>query len=891
MPDAWARQYRELRSKNNLAGGVDTILIIITTICALIVFILRLRRGDVSIPMLLAVAAVAIVLTAGNGINSYPGTLAGYETTESFAAFVAKYFLGILMSGFGLAMFLVVLTGAGEPLYRERLPRHLALPRLWTRRALTSKRVFRSFVLGYSMVAFFLAYQVAFYLIAGKFGAWSPAEVPYDEMLSSRFPWIAVLFAGFLPAMSEELMSRAFSVPFFEKVFRSRIAAIIVAGFIWGFGHATYANQPFYIRGVEVGLAGVLLGFLLYRFGLLPLLIWHYTVDALYTAFPLFRSGNRYYVVSAGLASLVFAIPMLLSIAFYFRNRGFIPDDDLTNATLPTAPTPPPTLHGSAVPLPEAIPVTRPRVLACVVALALAIGLTVAAPHGLQDVIDYRITGEQAIALASRWLGTTQHTQPLAKRAVAPVEGFRLARHGLPMRDIVAIMRQRVRAATWMVRTFTPMQKREYRVEIDPRTSNVIGYHRFQDEKMPGPRLDQPPALAIARASFAAYGLDPNAFEVKEALNFQQPARRDWLFHFQERKPLVADAWRRVSVRVAGNEVTQFAATVKIPDAEYRKESERTLLDVALLLANLIGTLSVLALIIAGLITVTRKQHFPWQRALRWTLALSFIPLAGAALRLWKAPFGYDTTEQWQTYISGVLTGAAAHFGFELGLLFLMIAGLIVVFPFAPELGSRESRARFGRSAAVAALTAVALFLARRAAMELLGATWPQAAMLRIEVPQAVATPFPAFFTIGGALLRAIELSGAAALFWVAVAPFRHRFPWLPATVTIVALFFAQINRGADTLQIPLMLVDALSGAALVWIVVRYVLRDNLLAYPLVIALMMLLQEAAVMLGNDRLDLKTNAIATLSAAIALLIWVVIPKPYWTQPWARLDHSG
>src|SRR5258708_15881203 len=138
VPDAWARQYRELRSKNNLAGGVDTILIIITTICALIVFILRLTSGHVSIPTLLAVAAVAIVLTAGNGINSYPGALAGYETTDSFAAFVAKYFLGILMSGFGLAMFLVVLSGAGETLYRERLPRQLALPRLWTRRALTS---------------------------------------------------------------------------------------------------------------------------------------------------------------------------------------------------------------------------------------------------------------------------------------------------------------------------------------------------------------------------------------------------------------------------------------------------------------------------------------------------------------------------------------------------------------------------------------------------------------------------------------------------------------------------------------------------------------------------------------------------------------------------------
>src|SRR5712691_2628845 len=102
---------------------------------------------------------------------------------------MARVVLSEIVGGLGVARFLAVMVGSGEVLYRERLPQHLAIPRLWQRKALASKRVFLSFVIGYTLVAFFIAYQVAFYLIADKFGAWSPADVPYDEMLNTAFPW------------------------------------------------------------------------------------------------------------------------------------------------------------------------------------------------------------------------------------------------------------------------------------------------------------------------------------------------------------------------------------------------------------------------------------------------------------------------------------------------------------------------------------------------------------------------------------------------------------------------------------------------------------------------------------------------------------------------------
>ena len=93
-----------------------------------------------------------------------------------------------------------------------------------------------------------------------------------------------MLFGGFFPAISEEFLFRMFAIPFLRKLTRSTLVAVVVAAYVWGFGHAGYAQQPFYIRGIEVGTGGVALGLIMLRWGILPTLVWHYSVDAMYSA-------------------------------------------------------------------------------------------------------------------------------------------------------------------------------------------------------------------------------------------------------------------------------------------------------------------------------------------------------------------------------------------------------------------------------------------------------------------------------------------------------------------------------------------------------------------------------------------------------------------------------
>ena len=338
VPEDWTRAYERLRSQNNTAGGIDTALLLILGLAMLVVLTMRIRRSDVKWRVATWVGGVGGVLSFLAALNQLPGAMFDYDTTQSFSAFVTRGVTNAVLGGVGVGVLLALLTAAAEPLYRERFSGQLSLPSYLTWRGLRSKPFFISVVLGIMLAFFFFAYQTVFYLIANHFGAWAPADIPYDSLLNTRFPWIFVLLGGFFPAISEEFAFRMLAIPLFEKWFRWLWVAVIAASFLWGFGHAAYPNEPYWIRGLEVGLGGVLLSWVMIRYGILTTVVWHYTVDALYTAMLLLRSHNRSLQWSGGATAFIAALPLLVAGIAYVRAGGFTAHEELTNAAEGTAP-------------------------------------------------------------------------------------------------------------------------------------------------------------------------------------------------------------------------------------------------------------------------------------------------------------------------------------------------------------------------------------------------------------------------------------------------------------------------------------------------------------------------------------------------------------------------
>jgi membrane protease YdiL (CAAX protease family) len=314
--------------------------LVLTILAALWTILREGRRGNLRWRVILTFTALAFVLVFLLSLNDLPMSMYGFSTTDSWGASLAKQLLNGLAGAGGQALLILIVVAAGEPLYRQRFPGYLRVGALLSAKGWASKRTVIGLTLGYCLAALFIAYQVGFYLVTARFGAWNPAEVPFDNLLNTSFPWVAVLFMGFYPAVSEEFMSRVFSIPLVERLTRSRVASIAIPAMIWGFAHANYPAQPFYIRGVEVSIAGLFVGIILYRFGVLPCLVWHYVVDAGYTSMLLVRSGNPYLMITAIVGTGALLVPLVVAVIAAWRRGGFAVDESVANAADPAPPEP-----------------------------------------------------------------------------------------------------------------------------------------------------------------------------------------------------------------------------------------------------------------------------------------------------------------------------------------------------------------------------------------------------------------------------------------------------------------------------------------------------------------------------------------------------------------------
>ena len=892
VPEKWRRDYETLRSKNLAAGTVATLGLFLTALAVLVVFLERVRRKDVKWKWALSFAGTGAVLQLFASLNEMPIRLFDYDTADAWTGFVAKSVAGDVGGAVALGVVLLLLVAAGEPLYRERYPDKPALGRLLSTRGVGSKRFFRGLLLGYAMTAFFFAYQIVFYLVAARLGAWAPADVPYSNLLGTWFPWAGVLLMGFLPATTEEFSSRMFSIPFAER-FLPRWAAVVVPALIWGFAHSTYPNQPFYIRGVELGLAGILIGAVMLKADIFPLLVWHFTVDAVYTALLLLRSSNPYFVVSGAAASLVLLLPLAASLLLYFRRGGFTPEEDLTNAATGSAPAPPQVEESvpSACAPPRALSPARALSALALALLAFATARFVLPRAGLWEDVKVTVDRKGAKAAADAWLkgagddpagylsiATTATALPALEDAaetgadLVPYGESALAECWLLERGGMSLLARWATAIfpgpVWNVRYVRALDEHGATVAVDARTARIAGFRRTFPEAEAGESPDESIARAKAVSVFASFGLDPLAWDVVSSKSEARKARKDTHVVFESRLEKAGEATRRAVTGLTGDVPSLFATALKLPEEWVRAREKSTAATWVAISWKILAWGTLVGLLVVELVRLARKGAIPWRRSLRLAALLVLPAILARFVSLPLVLAQYDS--QFSMAVFGVVAGVGLLVGIlvSFGAALLAVALVLAV--------KRDAAAAFRRGGADGPLSlaagagAAVLILSIRAYTRSLEASFPlEAGVAGFPFPAGIETVLPAAVAISSLVLRVLLFGGSAAFLALLLRDALKKPVFRAAFFAVAVGVFAPFGaRTFGELFVPVF-AGALTALAFLAAIAVF-LRDDPRAYVFAAAFLGAAGAGADLVSSGIAPWVWNGVAVL-AVVALVV--------------------
>jgi membrane protease YdiL (CAAX protease family) len=911
VPQAWQLGYERLRSSNEF---IETLAIVpyamLLGACLWVIIVLG-RAGELEWKAGLVLGVVLTALYFAMTMNTWPETLAGYDTNTSYSSFVFGQIAEALVISISSALLVVAAVVPGEPLYRAGLPERLRLGTLWRFPGVRSREFFRSCFIGVCLAAASIGYQVVFYLVAGHFGAWAPQDVQYDNVVSTAVPWIFPLTIGVYAATSEEFLFRMFAIPFVRRVTKSKFLAVVLPAFAWGFLHANYPQEPPYIRGLEVGLFGIVAGLVMLRWGILTTLVWHYTVDAVLSGLLLIHSSSLYLRVSGLLVGGAALIPLCIAGVFYLARGGFEPAEALLNRAVPApaglaeigivAGEAPLEALGAQETADIAIARRYDRISRGKLALLVACGLLGALliwrghPKEIGGFVRFSADAKEATASADQVMRGWQIDPASYHHAATIAYTFNdyaneFLRRAVGIDGANRIYEQQVPSAFWTVRYFRDLQKEEYDVVLYPDGSLYSVHHVLADDT-PGPNLSKDDALAQALAWLEREKhFDPTAWKLVESQSKKQTNRTDHSFTWEQLAALgtapgaSGPAHVRIEIQVQGAEVSGFRTYVKIPEDWERRESQTTLAgtirSVGMIGLFVVGGFAVLVIFFRNL----RKpdmSEVPWRRMAKWALV---VPAAAIANYIATAPLllaRYPTEMPLKIFIATlcvvlplgvILIYTAAFFLFGLGWFFLARAFGRERLP-----GWGGMPAAYYTDAFCVGLFGAAAWMGLRRVPALVASHWPVLQhSLAAAVPANLDPKWPAASALAGVV--------NAGMFGI-------------ATLAVIAGFlcYAAMRRnGVRVALLVLVAILASIGAAtagsfartavfeiivlcIVWWGVSKLVRFNMLGYFLLFATMTAAQSAAELLSQPNSFFRANGAAVCIAALLLLAWPLVAR--------------
>ena len=266
------------------------------------------------------IAGFLIIINTADLLNNLQQEIMAYPTSVPLSSFFGLVITKWLFNTSILVLGFIMPGIAGESLCNEVFPKKKFSSFLsYIKSGFFNRNLTQAVFLGYLIWIIMLGLQAVIFYNGQKFlGVWREWRA-MASFSSAYIPLFSAFVISFTASFNEEVLFRLFGISLIKKYLRSSILAVLITSVIWGMGHTLYIIFPVWFRIIEVGLIGILYGFIFIRFGIIPLIVAHYLFDVFWCSavYILGRTNGYLFYSSVGLL----CIPLILAVSAYFLNK------------------------------------------------------------------------------------------------------------------------------------------------------------------------------------------------------------------------------------------------------------------------------------------------------------------------------------------------------------------------------------------------------------------------------------------------------------------------------------------------------------------------------------------------------------------------------------------
>jgi len=593
----WLEESHQLKSKwstwASISSFIDDISSFIFFITMLLAILISLFYFRISTNWQIATKytiTIFIIFLIGS-ILEIPTAIIGFSSKTPLSSSILFHLINEILNQMFMCFFLLVMFSAFEKLYRKHFPDHLSFQYIFNTKALTTKLFFNNYVAGLVCAVCAVSFMAVFHFIIQESGYYiAYSTLDFNNMLSLS-PLISSIISSIV-YIGRVVMPGVVLTLIIYQLSNSKILSISLASIFLSF--QVFETDPIFISSIYLLFIGLVMGFLLFRYGILSVIIFIVTKSILSEVSLYFFTGDLYYIMTGIIIILLLLLPILGTVLYYVKYQSVTPSEELINGAEDISEQ---ITKSPIIPIIKEINPQHKKWALLIVVIGL-VCLLIPNNDELKDFWSYAINKSTAIQTAHETVENNYRADLSEFQVSTSVESkfsWNTANWSLGPAGVFLIERStelaylkeklgrngikklfekyNISPNGWLVKFFIPDVKEHYYGGINPRENNLFYYFSSFHDTTTIPSVDQEEAKEIITNTLAKQNIDISSFPIDAIEEEKLDTRIDYDFNFK--KHLSIDEKFSVDeiihTGVAGNIVREFHSTFKVPEEWIRK--------------------------------------------------------------------------------------------------------------------------------------------------------------------------------------------------------------------------------------------------------------------------------------------------------------------------------